>query len=633
MPLFVRSPRLAVCVFLVALLGLAGCGGGGGGSDDGGGSAGVGTVGGRDTPGEPVEVAGLDANGDIVESESVYDTPPDDSIINVYVNILPPEGDACTADDGSGDDDYSGCTLSDLDTDEDGSDAFDPELQVQVTIGDDEARAAEMEVRGASTRQSRQKSYKIEFDNDAPRWFGMERLQLNKHPYDLSRVRNKVAFDLFRSVGDFTSLRTQFVHLYVTNPADPDNAGPQDFGLFTNVEYMNDDWAENHGMEEDANIFKAEQFEFLPPQFTPELMADVDSDEFETVLESKGDNEDTTVLLDMLAAITDENSAFVPAFERYFHPDNFRTWLAVNILLSNSDTNSQNFYLYRPAQIDNFYFTPWDYDGALDFVGQPSEAGASVPRWQHGLSNWWGVRLIRRYIQSGGVPALTARLDQLHASTVNADAVERLINRYPMQDIATIEASAPDFDNLPLAPDSTLSAEQQRAREIDRLGGTIAEARAQYKANLERPMPMYLEVEVVDGNVRLGWDASYDIQGDALVYDVRVSTATATSEESSRCTQQTASVTRDGVTLAADPVNILSGAGVVQSENDLTGTTLTVDRQLDPGRYYMQVVARDNKGYCQIAFDRYRAPDGSVADGILAFDWDGSTVSLAPGQE
>lgn len=637
------SKRVLWVVLLALLLPVAGCGGGGGGSDDGAGSD-VGEVdqpddGDDGTPPDPVDVPGLAANGDIVDDAAVYtgDNVAQQAIVNVNVVILPPvAGRAC-----SDADDYEGCTLSDLDDDTDGDDAFDPELRVIFTADDyafeptgDRTYNANMEVRGSSTRFTDQKSYRIQLRSGEPLWHNQRRLQLNKHPYDLTRIRNKVAFDLFKSVDDFTSLRTQFVDMTITGPGagvipgpTPVIAGPE-YGLFTHVEYQDERWAVSHGQVEDSNILKAEQFEFLSPENTPgftDPALDVDSDTFELTLSSSGDNEEVAPLLAMLDALN-ANDNFSSVFNQYFHPDNFRTWLAANILLSNTDTNSQNFYLYRPVQIDNFYFTPWDYDGSLGYVEQPGVEIAQ-PRWQKGLSNWWGMVLVQRYIRSGGVPALTEKIDTLNAGPLNAAAIQSLIDGYPMDRIAEIEASEPDSNYLPLVDGAGApSAAEQRADEIGRIKQTLARSRAQYLANLNRPMPMFQAAAAQDGVLRLEWDPSFDIQGNAIVYDVRLSRALSMSNETSRCTQQTTASTVGGVTLPADPVRLLSSSPAF-SVNDLAATSVTVDRQLAPGNYYMQVIARDSQGYCQTAFDRYEPTDEVSYDGVLAFYWDGAAVS------
>lgn len=630
-------------LLMLGVASLTACGGGGGGSDDGGSGAGSGgNGGGGDNGGSPVEpegVPGLNANGDIVDGQgtSIYANPDDSQVIriNLTVKAADPDGACRGEDDPAGPEDYSGCTLEDMigdyddpndRGDNDSKDGFDPELFATAEIPSEGLtfNSEELEIRGATSRLSKQKSFKVEFEDAAGvfagDWYGMERFQLNKHPYDLSRIRNKLSFDLFKEIDDFPSLRSQFVHVFVTDKNAPER-GEQDFGLFTNIEYMDEVWAKNHGQDENANIFKAEQFEFLSPTQTPAVTADADSDEFETVLESKGDNEDTTVLLEMLTALGDEQVDFTQTFNRYFHPDNFRTWLAINILMSNSDSNSQNFYLYRPAEIDNFYFTPWDYDGAWDYYGQPVETSMR-PRWEQGVANWWNMTLVRRYIQSGAgnVQALTDKVNELYAGPLNPDNVRRLIDSYPAQ-VDEIATSSPDVDGLPTVPGTGETAAQQRQTEIDRLPGTVTDARDTYKKTLNRPMPMYLEVLVNDGNVTLQWDESYDIQGDALVYDVRLATAPALNDTLSACRADD------------DAMPVLEAANVVFGADSVTGTNVIPSPALTPETdYYFQVVARDDEGYCQSAFDSYYDADNDrVYQGVLGFRYqaDGTVVLIS----
>ncbi|MBS63846.1 CotH kinase family protein [Salinisphaera sp.] len=622
--------RSLITAAVVASLSACGSGGDGSGSDDGGGSnGGGGNAGGGTTVPDPdfASVRGLSADGVMQDpaTAAIYQSPDDSGIINIYVEIDPPVGDICRGDDPTTPEDeenYAGCTLDDLDDDDDGSDAFDPELKGTVRIGSLAAgddltfRSDEIEVRGASSRQARQKSYKVEFEDGD--WFGMERLQLNKHPFDLSRIRNKLSFDLFKQIENFPSLRTQFVHVFVKEETDADY---QDGGLFTNIEYMDDDWADNHGQEEQSNIFKTEQFSFQSLEDTPELTEDVDSDAFETVLESKGDDESTETLIAMLNALNDDDVPFDNVLKQYFQADNFRTWLGINILLSNDDTNSQNFYLYRPSQIDNFYFTPWDYDGAWDFFGQPAEQldFPQRPRWTQGIANWWAMPLVSRYVRNGGIPALQAKLDALQAGALAPANVETLIDSYPIDDIVGIlvNRAGPDLDGLPTVNDGR-SAEPQIREEIERLPGTIATAREEFDSTLDRPMPVYTAASLQNGNVVLRWDESYDIQNNALSYDVRLATSPLLNG------------TRDACTSEDDAMPMLN-TNVVFSRNGIQGTTVVPTTALTPGqRYYAQVIVRDSDGYCQSSFDEYydQANDETYY-GVFGFTYTGTEIVTA----
>src|SRR5262245_36694258 len=74
---------------------------------------------------------------------------------------------------------------------------------------------ATIELRGSTSRTAIQKSYQIKLAADAPPWRGSRTINLLKHPFDLTRVRNALSFQYARSIGNFTSLRTGFVHLFI----------------------------------------------------------------------------------------------------------------------------------------------------------------------------------------------------------------------------------------------------------------------------------------------------------------------------------------------------------------------------------------------------------------------------------
>ena len=59
---------------------------------------------------------------------------------------------------------------------------------------------------------------------------------------------------------------------------------------------------------------------------------------------------------------------------KHFDRKNYVTWLAMNMVLDNRDTNSQNFLLYSPRNSATWTFVPWDYDAAWGFYDQPNEA-------------------------------------------------------------------------------------------------------------------------------------------------------------------------------------------------------------------------------------------------------------------
>ncbi len=660
----------------------------------------------------PSTVPGLAANGDLVEDRTIYQAlnpPPSNpskdnvspqAIDDVLVVVLPPApGGACTDGEGNGwgtatvavnggKEDYSGCTLTDVDGKGvngaaalDHFSTFSPAVNVVFSADDYDINTlytsqeltdvqangnAAMSIRGASTRLASQKGYKIKLNKNfkvdgkkIPQWHNQRTLQLNKHPYDLTRIRNKLAFDLFTQVPDFVSLRTQFVHLNVAGDTGPEPAG--DYGLFTHVEKEDDHWADAHGLDDDSSIFKSQSFYFMPLATMPELQQPVGSLLFETIIKSENDNNaDMTNLFAMLADVNDNqdfltvdgySNDFGTVFQKWFHPDNFRTWLAVNILLSNIDTNSQNFYLYRPTPVTQFYFTPWDYDGGFDWDHQP---GGSLPaRWQEGLSNWWGMPLVRRYIMAPGeVQNLTTKIQQLYGNgsgVVSPASVQNLITGYAAYTDASgstltdIIQNSSDLQHL--SQDGNAGgAMGERSAELARLPGTVAASLNQYLDNLNRPMPVYQgaigpgDAGGTAGVVTLTWDASWDVNGRVMVDDVYLSTTLdaglamgapgTPAATDAACTQQPA----EPVPVFHD--NLLADGKIasIGLPDNPEGNALPVPvGHLTPGTtYYLKVVIRNAAGYCQSAFDGYQDAAGKTYDGVLAFTYntDGTVTIL-----
>ena len=94
-------------------------------------------------------------------------------------------------------DDESGCTLADVIADINATDAFTVDIPIHFT-GDEYPEDglvtnAELLQRGGFTRLAPQKSFRIKLDSKTVLWRNERRLQLNKMPYDTSRMRNKLS--------------------------------------------------------------------------------------------------------------------------------------------------------------------------------------------------------------------------------------------------------------------------------------------------------------------------------------------------------------------------------------------------------------------------------------------------------
>lgn len=471
-----------------------------------------------------------------------------------------------------------GPTLQDVENDLDYRDANKPVVKVlfqEGAYGQGPARPnATLGMRGHSTRLSEQKSYRIRLDKDGESWRGQRVINLNKHPYDLTRVRNKLSFDYFKLIPNMTSLRTQFVHLFING---------KDYGLYTQIEEPNKQFLISHGLDAEGWLYKAESFEF---RRYPGVLRDFkdpkyDESAFSRVLQIDG-RKDHTKLLAMLDDVNNDAIPIDTVIQQHFNRENYLTWLATNILMGNLDTNSQNFYLYSPTDSDAWYFLPWDYDGAWGFYEEPDQVGIAQPRWSQGLSNWWAVPLHRRFVSDPeNLRDLIQRVEELRRDIITPVRTGKLLDGY--HGIAEeYSGKEPDQEFLPLA-----GSEQQWKSEFNgefqRLPKVIDQNLEAFRAGLGRPMPFFLGEPVLGpGGWVFRWDPAVDLQGDGVTYDFQVSKSP-----------------------------LFRASDIIVERSKLVSADLTIAERLAPGAYWWRVTARDSKdpgANWQIAFGHYTDP-------------------------
>lgn len=558
------------------------------------------------TPGEPVApVVPFEPSAtDVADLDSHYTYPnattpvTDPSVANVKITYIPttitaadPTNGYYVTDTLTGDDVCQPfdntltypitITLADVNRDVDDTDICVPEIRVNFQADGypvTTAYNAKMRMRGSSTRLAEQKSYRVKLRSTSPCsasttypcWRNDEiTLQFNKHPYDLTRVRNKLAFDLMRDIPHINSLRTQFAHITYN-----DGSADSDLGLFTHVEKMGKEYLQNRGYDTSSNIYKANEFYF---ESDSRLNVDptVSGSEFESVLEVENTSGDHTALRAMVTALNDDSVNFNTTFDTYFNRNNYLTWLATNILFGNHDTLTQNFALYQPAGGNRFYFLPWDYDGSLGFEDQPNELaeGDLYDDWQLGLANWWGSPLHRRFMQEpGNLALIKAAVKEVRDQYLLAAQVQSRIDSYKIW-VETLITSAPDLQDLPTYSASPLTDAQQWADEYQRLTTTVQTNYDRFISRLQNPMPYWQAASIDAGQLVLEWDAATDLQGNPVTYSIKVGT---------------------------DPT---FASGLVVNQTGLTTTIATVTAP-PAGTYYMKVVARDSEGHNTHAFDR-----------------------------
>lgn len=427
---------------------------------------------------------------------------------------------------------------------------------------------ATVQVRGATSSRGHQKSYRIELSSSASEWRGQSIINLNKHIYDDTRVRNKLNFDLMKQIPNMVSLRTQFVHLYVKDQTvEPWETTFVDYGLFTQIEQPNRSFLRNHLLDQDGQLYKANHFAFYRYEDQIRLADDplYDENVFSLVLETRGD-QDHSKLIQMLEDVNNYEIPIEPTFEKYFNADNYFTWLAYNILVGNADTQSQNFFLYSPRNANKWYFIPWDYDGTFMLENHQTLREFLYAPWEHGVSNYWGgvlhkrVLRVKKYRQS-----LDVKINELR-SFLTAERISSMLDIYK-----------PVVDPYLLRMPDSYYASDLRTRELvfELIPAEIETNYELYVESLKKPMPFYLATpEILDDNeLSFSWDEAYDFEGRDITYQFRISTDW-------------------------DFKNIVFET---TSENK---ARISID-MLEPGIYFWQVIATNSDGQVQQSFDFY----------------------------
>lgn len=478
--------------------------------------------------------------------------------------------------------------------DTDPNDTWEPEVSAHFLADDypdDGVTAnATLRLRGNSSRLAVQKSYRVKLSKDASSvqryWRNETTLQLNKHPWDLARVRNKLAFDLFRDIPHLPSLRTQFMQITID---DENNSNDGDYGLFTHVEKVGKEYLSNRGLATDGNIYKANNFTFRMEDgltLGSDGKKPLDKAAFELILEIENVNTDHRPLIAMINAVNNDSSSINDTIATYFDRNNYITWLATNILAGNRDTITQNFELYQPAAGIRFYFIPWDYDGAFGFENQPDiqAAGNLYAPWQMGIGNWWGVPLHNRFLMDATNRAdLTRTVLDIYSTYLTPERIKALLDSYrPL--VQPLITRSPDLDHLPTVAGA--DSEEQWAHEYARLVTVTKINLDRYLASLNQPMPFWQSATVEGSTLVLAWDPAVDLQGGAVTYDIQI---------------------------ASDP----AFSTVIHSTSTYSDTSLTIAKPA-AGTYYLRVIARNAAGLTTTGFDRHDT-EGTTYWGVLQF--------------
>ena len=431
-----------------------------------------------------------------------------------------------------------------------------------------------VQIRGQSSSRNPQKNYKISIKDNKGDWRGQTTIALNKHQGDGLRFRNKMAFDLLTGVDELMSLRTTFVRLFVKDTTAGGNGKFQDYGIYTQVEQLNKTALKAHGLDNRGHLYKVNFCEFYEYEDIIVKKDDprYDLKKFEEILEIKGDD-DHTKLIEMLKKVNDYSIPIEEILDEHFDLENIAYWMAFQLMVGNVDTQSRNFYLYSPQNIDRWYILPWDMDGMLSRTQYKLTGRTDYEEWESGVSNYWGNVLFQRCLKSETYrKALDDAVNDIkeYLSKERVDSYVKTYAKllkpyiYSGRDLIYTRLTAAQYDKVA----NSINAE-------------IADNYVRYKESLEKPMPFYIGAPQKKGDgYTVEWESSYDFGGEDVTYTFE---------------------------LARD----YHFRNPIVKQTDLRIPTASFGK-LRAGQYFMRVKAQNESGKTQVAFDYYILELGKV---------------------
>ena len=431
-----------------------------------------------------------------------------------------------------------------------------------------------VQIRGQSSSRNPQKNYKIAIKDNKGDWRGQTTIALNKHQGDGLRFRNKLAFDLLSHIDELMGLRTTFVRLYVKDTTKGSSAKFEDYGIYTQVEQLNKTALKAHGLDNRGHLYKVNYCEFYRYEDIIVLKDDprYDLKKFEEILEVKGDD-DHTKLINMLTKVNDFSIPIEQILEENFDIENIAYWMAFNLMVGNIDTQSRNFYIYSPQNVDRWYILPWDIDGMLRRTEYKLVGRTDYEEWESGISNYWGNVLFQRCLKS---EKFRKALD-LAVDDIKQTLTPELVNSYTQEYSKLLKPYVYKGRDLTYAP----LTKTEYDKVVNGINDEITDNYNRYKASLKKPMPFYIGTpQTKNEEYVVEWESSFDFKGEDITYTFELS--------------------RD-----------YNFNNTLIKQTDISIPTVKFDK-LPAGQYFMRVAAINESGEKQYAFDYYRLELGKV---------------------
>ncbi|MEJ6738574.1 MAG: CotH kinase family protein [Cryomorphaceae bacterium] len=278
-------------------------------------------------------------------------------------------------------------------------------------------------LRGNTSRNSGKKSFKISFNSfqSGARWEGLKDLNLNSEHNDPSISRARIGWHLLSDLG-LAASRVSPVRLYINGDF---------YGLYANVEHINDDYVERRYGGKAGNLYKC----LYPAPLTyissnPNDYKFVSGGRRAYDLKTNTTADDYSDLAQFISVLNQTSTADLPcALEAIFDVNEYLYTLAVEIAIGHWDNhanNQNNFYLYHSNTDGLMHYLAFDLDNTLgvDWFNQD---------WtSKNIHNWGATSNYPLYSRLSSIPEYALRLqlflEEIHQRILSNDFMGRSIH-------------------------------------------------------------------------------------------------------------------------------------------------------------------------------------------------------------
>ena len=230
-------------------------------------------------------------------------------------------------------------------------------------------------LRGASSRYSAKKSFRISFNTFIPggKFYGIEKMNLNGEHNDPSIIRSHLTWNFFEQM-QVPGPRSNHVDVYING---------RYYGLYINVEHIDEEFAESRFGNKLGNLYKC----LFPADLT--YLGDNPEDYKNSNYELKNNTgeDDYSDLIDFIYTLNNTAPEDFPAdIEPVFNVNGFLRYLAVEIFTGHWDAysiNKNNYYLFNNWYTGKFEFIPYDTDNTFGIDWY------SIDWANRDIYNWW----------------------------------------------------------------------------------------------------------------------------------------------------------------------------------------------------------------------------------------------------